>query len=62
MPDLAEGLIDWAANKWAIGPALQILVTNGTLTLAQDSTIEQAADQLVNALIATAAQKTESGS
>lgn len=51
MADLAEGLIDWGLNKYAIGPALQTLVTSGTLTLAADKNIEQAADELINALI-----------
>jgi hypothetical protein len=57
MADLVEGLEDWAANKFLIAPALQILVNNGTLTLAADKNIEQAADELLNAITETAAKK-----
>jgi hypothetical protein len=57
MPDFVEGLEDWAANKFLILPALQVLVNAGTLTLAQDKSIEQAADELVNALTELEAKK-----
>lgn len=60
MPDLVEGLVDWAANKTFIAPALQLLVDDGDLTLANDRTIEQAADKLLNAILEFAGKHTPS--
>jgi hypothetical protein len=60
MPDLVEGLEDWAANKFLFAPALQTLVDAGVLTLAQDKTIEQAADLLLGALTELGAKKVAS--
>lgn len=59
MADLVEGLEDWAANKFLFAPALQTLVTAGVLTLKQDTTVEQAADMLLNALTELSAKKVE---
>ena len=57
MPDFVEGLEDWAVNKYMITPALQTLVDAGVLTVGQDTTVEQAADLLVNALTELGAKK-----
>ena len=61
MADLVEGLEDWAANKFLILPALQTLVNAGVLTVAQDHTIEQAADMLLNAITELSAKKVAAG-
>ena len=50
MVDFAEGVEDWAANKFVIAPGLKILIDGGVLTLGQGHTIEQAADILINAI------------
>ena len=52
----AESLIDAVVKEHG---GLQVLVNNGVLTLAQDTTVEQAADLLLNALTELSAKKVE---